>query len=125
MGLPEQHAVAVDGVARDGAVGVVRRVPGERDARVGDRDRVHVAGRVRRQRCRCTARVRAWATGEARETWPAPSTARTRSVNVVAQGEALGGQRRGGAAGEHLAGAGEELVARDAPVVLRGAEHDA
>ena len=61
-------------------------------------------------------RVRVCATGDSAETWPTPSTARTRSVKSVAQG------RLWAISGAALPRAitllpGEELVASDVAVV--------
>ena len=118
----EQHAVAVDRVAADRAVGIVRGVPGQRDARVGDRDRAHVRRRVRRDGVGARPRARVRDGRERGDVAGGVERAHAQCEDRRA-GEAQGGERRGGATCEHLAAA-QQLVAHDAAIVLRGAERD-
>ena len=121
--LTEQDAVAVDGVAPHGAVGVVRGIPGQRHAGVGDGQRAHVGGGLGRQLIAARVRLRV-GDGRCRGGVAGPvERAHGEGVGGGA-GDAGGRQRRGRTARQHLAGAREQLVALHGVVVARGAEHD-
>ncbi len=123
-GLPEQHAVAVDGIAAHDPVAVHGRIPRERDARVGDGDGAHVRRRGRREAIGAGTCAGA---GDGR----GDGAVARGVVGAHAQhegrraGEGAGRERRRRPAREHLAEGAEELVARDGGVVGRGAERHA